>query len=90
MAKILSYLGKYASISDPLKTIEVYRGFESTTVSLSDFGNTEFEEIVKNPEQDIFDDDVWVRCKNKIEIDFRKSGLIMKFPDGRIVEYKKK
>jgi hypothetical protein len=90
MAKILSYLGRYVCINDPLKTIEVYRGFESTTVSISDLGNTQFEKILKTPDQDIFDEDVWVRCANNMEIDFRKNGLILKLADGSLIEYKKK
>jgi hypothetical protein len=90
MAKILSYLGRYVSLENPLNTIEVYRGFESTSVSFSDMGTTQFEEVLKTSEQDIFDDGVWVRCENKAEIDFRKNGLILKKSDGTIVEYKKK
>jgi hypothetical protein len=90
MAKLLSYLGKYVCGDDPLKTIEVYRGFESTTVSISDLGSTQFEEILKTPDQDIFDEGVWVRCANMMEIDFRKNGLILKLTDGSLIEYKKK
>jgi hypothetical protein len=90
MAKILSYLGRYVCADNPLKTIEVFRGFESTTVSFSDIGNTQFDEIIIKPGQDIFDDGVWVRCVNKTELDFRKEGLILKSTDGKLVEYKKK
>jgi hypothetical protein len=90
MAKILSYLGRYVSLENPLNTIEVFRGFESTSVTISDLGTTQFEEVLKTSEQDIFDEGVWVRCLNKAEIDFRKNGLILKKPDGTIVEYKKK
>jgi hypothetical protein len=90
MSKILSYLGRYVCMQDPLKTIEVFRGFESTNVSISGMEDTAFDPTVKNPGQDIFDDDFWVHCNNGIEINFRKNGLLLKKSNGELIEYKKK
>jgi hypothetical protein len=90
MSKILSYLGRYVCTHDPQKTIEVFRGFESTTVSFSDLGDTQFERILKKPEEDIFDENVWVKCADGNEIDFRKNGLLLKNINGELIEYKKK
>ncbi len=90
MAKILSFLGRYICVDDPRRTIEVYRGFESVNVSFSDLGDTQLEDIKNNPGLDIFEDDVWVKCANAVEIDFRKDGLILKTTDGNLLKYKKR
>lgn len=90
MAKILSYLGRYVCVGDPLKTIEVFRGYESITVSISDIGDTSLEPVMRKIDQDFFDEEVWTQCSNGVEIDFRRNGLILKKPNGDQIEYRKK
>jgi hypothetical protein len=90
MSKILTYLGRYVCINDPQKTVEVFRGFESTNVSISGMDDTSFDPVMKSSGQDIFDEGIWVRCNNGVEIDFRKNGLVLRQTDGQLLEFKKK